>query len=163
VTQTLKKKIRWKNISIDPSELEDRRLSCFSSNLGLLVIREWINDLLNENLPNELDAFYDAIKDGTVLCRAANVLKRGCIKRMNAVPHMAIEATENIESFLAACKELGLNGSELFSINDLLNAENIPKVIATLSTLMYLRPANNQNSLQDSQTFNNESEYYINT
>jgi len=83
-----------------------------------------------------MEAFYEALKDGTVLCRTANVLKRGCIKRMNASPHMTILASENIESFLAACKDLGLNSADLFSIDDLINAENIPKVLTTLSLLM---------------------------
>jgi len=105
--------------------------------LAVLLVREWINTLLNENLPMDSELFENSLKDGTVLCRTANVLKKGCIKRMHTITHMPVLASENIVSFLTACKEdLGIRQNDLFEPDDLLNAENMQKVMRMLTELM---------------------------
>lgn len=65
-------------------------------------IRDWIEGLLKEKLPKV--SFRDALLDGVVLCKLANAIKAGCIKKFHKKPRMLMMKMENIAFFLTACK-----------------------------------------------------------
>jgi hypothetical protein len=100
-------------------------------------IRKWLNTILNEDLPEHRDAFLNILKDGTILCRAVNVLKKGTVKQIHIRPHLETLALENISNFLDACIfSLGMNRMDMFSPNDLLQEEDISKVLSSLLRLV---------------------------
>jgi len=65
-------------------------------------IRDWIEGLLKEKLPKV--AFREVLLDGVVLCKLANAIKNGCIKKFHKKPRMLMMKMENIAFFLTACK-----------------------------------------------------------
>jgi len=98
------------------------------------LIREKLNSILNESLPPSIEEFQDRLKDGTLLCRAMNVLRPGCIKRIHTKPGIAAMAEENIGFFLASCtKELNIKPQYLFQPADLYKGgDKMPKVASII-------------------------------
>jgi len=104
----------------------------------LRKISKWINNILNEDIPSQRDGFFKRLKDGTILCRTLNVLKKGTIKNIHINPHLDSLVVENLNNFIDACiYSLKINRLDLFEPNDLLSEEgDILKVIDTLLKLI---------------------------
>ncbi|CAB3978108.1 myophilin-like [Paramuricea clavata] len=71
---------------------------------------------------------HECLKDGVILCKLANALKPGSIKKVNE-SKMAFKMMENIGNFLAVAESLGVAKNDLFQTVDLYEAQNIPQVI----------------------------------
>jgi len=116
----------------------------------LVLISKWLNKILNEDLPSEREAFFKRLKDGTVLCRTINVLRKGAIKNIHILPHLESLVTENLNNFIDACiYTLGMNRLDLFEPNDLILEEDILKVIDTLLKLINLYYSQKESILHD--------------
>ena len=94
-------------------------------------VREWMGELLGAPLEGD---FMEVLKDGTVLCKLANAIKPGIVKKINKMK-MPFMQMENIGSFLAAVYVLGVDASESFMTVDLYEAKNPGAVLLCLSSL----------------------------
>lgn len=58
---------------------------------------EWIKVITSEpiNTSGDMDNFFEVLKDGVLLCKLANCLQPGCIKKINE-SKMAFKCMENI-------------------------------------------------------------------
>jgi len=92
---------------------------------------KWIEELVGEKLDNGLEA---SLKDGIILCKLANAIKPGSVKNIST-KKMPTMQRENINAYLTACKDLGLQKHDLFVTNDLFEGKNIPVVVDNLYSL----------------------------
>eukprot|EP01133_Synstelium_polycarpum_P007441 gene7441-8706_t len=96
-------------------------------------VRAWLEECLAQSFDEE-DLFL-ALMDGIWLCKLANIIKPGIIRRIhrkNSPPYMKLE---NINFFLCACLELGVLPDHLFLPTDLYEKKNLKKVIYCLLAL----------------------------
>eukprot|EP01125_Pyxidicula_operculata_P004251 TRINITY_DN1629_c6_g1_i1.p1 TRINITY_DN1629_c6_g1~~TRINITY_DN1629_c6_g1_i1.p1 ORF type:complete len:391 (-),score=117.50 TRINITY_DN1629_c6_g1_i1:44-1147(-) len=104
---------------------------------GLLLAREWLMALLSEELPSDTHELEHCLKDGSVLCRAMDVLKPGCIKVIYTRPINTTQVHENITNFLIACKtQFGMEEKSLFKVEHLQYGENMKRVAEVLISLV---------------------------
>jgi hypothetical protein len=61
------------------------------------AILEWIQDLLKEQIPG--NSLQEKLSDGVVLCKIANAIKPGCIRKFHRKPKMLMMKMENIAFF----------------------------------------------------------------
>jgi len=94
-------------------------------------IKQWIESVTGEKLSGGLG---EALKNGVVLCNLINKLKPNTIKKINKAT-AAFSQMENINSFLNACKSLGLSEGDLFMSNDLYSEKNLSQVLVTIQSL----------------------------
>jgi len=82
------------------------------------IVVPWMEEKLGEKIPKK--PFRELIWDGVLLCRLANVLKPGCVRKMNRNAKSKMQQIENGTFFLQACKtRLGLPESSLFQTSDI--------------------------------------------
>lgn len=74
------------------------------------------------------------LKDGTLLCKFANALVPGAIKRVND-SKMAFKQMENIGNFLKFCDDQGVKKVDLFQTVDLYEAGNLSQVVSGIQAL----------------------------
>uniref|UniRef100_A0A6B2LBR8 Calponin-homology (CH) domain-containing protein n=1 Tax=Arcella intermedia TaxID=1963864 RepID=A0A6B2LBR8_9EUKA len=74
------------------------------------------------------------MKSGRTLCKLANKLQRGIIKKINKGKNSVMER-ENLANFRQACKMLGLKDHDIFDVNDLYKQEDLGAVINTIHAL----------------------------
>lgn len=97
----------------------------------------WINKTSGQNLQTdgELNDFVATLKDGVALCKLANALQPGSIKKINEST-MAFKQMENINNFLSFCEQVAsISKSEIFATVDLYEAQDPNSVIMCLSAL----------------------------
>jgi len=96
----------------------------------------WIKGVLKEDLNTDgsQDNFYEVLRDGQVLCRLANALKPGSVKKITATT-MAFKCMENINNFTTAAKAMGVTDSEAFQTVDLWERQNLNSVVICLQAL----------------------------
>lgn len=101
----------------DPSQVQD--------------VRQWLEELLGESLP--AGDLFAIIKDGTVICRAANAIEDRIapFKKSN----MPFVQMENIASFLRAAERIGVPHHELFETVDLYEQKDPVQVFITIRAL----------------------------
>ncbi|KAK6035729.1 hypothetical protein COOONC_26766, partial [Cooperia oncophora] len=87
----------------------------------------------NFNTDGNLENFCALFKDGTLLCRLANSLQPGAVKKINSSA-MAFKQMENIAFFLSFA-EKHVAKSELFQTVDLYEAQDPNAVLICLSSL----------------------------
>lgn len=99
-------------------------------------VMEWINALTGEpsNTSGDPENVYQHLRDGTLLCKLANVMQPGTIKRVQQ-SQMAFKCMENINSFLDAARAFGVPSQELFQTVDLWEKQNLNAVIICLQAL----------------------------
>jgi hypothetical protein len=85
----------------------------------------------------EIKDFQESLKSGVVLCKAMNKIQRGSIKKINT-DDKPFPQRENIENFIAVCRELGLKDQELFEPSDLYEGKNLLGVAECLISLSRL-------------------------
>merc|ERR1711935_639240 len=84
--------------------------------------REWIENVTNEALSS--DDTIEALKDGVALCKLANAIRPGSVKKINT-SKLAFKQMENISSFLSAAKSWGVRAEDLFQTIDLYEGRNL--------------------------------------
>lgn len=97
---------------------------------------EWIKEITGEpiNTSGDMDNFYEALKDGTLLCKLANALQPGSVKKVNE-SKMAFKCMENISAFLENAKAFGVPVQETFQSVDLWERQNLNSVVICLQSL----------------------------
>lgn len=97
---------------------------------------EWIKTITEENInvAGDMDNFYEVLKDGILLCKLANCIKPGIVKKVNQTS-MAFKCMENINAFLDAAKTLGVPAQETFQTVDLWEKQNLNSVVICLQSL----------------------------
>jgi Calponin homology (CH) domain len=86
--------------------------------------RQYLSELINEDITGD---FQTALKDGTILCKAMNVITPE--KPIKVSPSkLAFKQMENISTFLARAGELGVPSYESFQTVDLYEAKNMKQV-----------------------------------
>jgi hypothetical protein len=58
------------------------------------IVEGWIQEVLKEQLVGP--SLQDKLADGVILCRLANALKPGCIRKFHRSPKMLMMKSENI-------------------------------------------------------------------
>uniref|UniRef100_D3TSC5 Transgelin n=1 Tax=Glossina morsitans morsitans TaxID=37546 RepID=D3TSC5_GLOMM len=97
---------------------------------------EWIKTITGEpiNASGDMDNFFEVLKDGVLLCKLANCLQPGVIKKINE-SKMAFKCMENISAFLECAKNLGVPTQETFQSVDLWERQNLNSVVICLQSL----------------------------
>ncbi|GFO38491.1 transgelin [Plakobranchus ocellatus] len=98
-------------------------------------VREWMGRMLQEPVTGSgMDAFHETLKDGILLCRLANAIKPGSVKKINE-SKMAFKQMENIGNFLSACEAIGCAKADLFQTVDLYEKQNMAQVVNGIHAL----------------------------
>lgn len=97
---------------------------------------EWIKETTGEpiNTSGDMDNFFEVLKDGVILCKLANALQPGTVKKVNE-SKMAFKCMENISAFLEAAKAFGVPVQETFQSVDLWERQNLNSVVICLQSL----------------------------
>jgi len=92
----------------------------------------WIFAVLGEKVP--AGEYEDILRDGVVLCKLANKLTPGAIKKIQE-KGTNFQLMENVQRFQAAIKKYGVPENEIFQTADLFERRNIPQVTMCLYAL----------------------------
>jgi len=103
------------------------------------IIVDWMKDLLKEDIPGA--TLQDKLEDGVVLCKIANAIKPGCIRKFHRKPKMLMMKLENIAFFLAVAKSrFGVPQTSLFNPQDIHDKtddnSNMLRVVTVLALLV---------------------------
>ncbi|KAL6073520.1 Transgelin-3 [Balamuthia mandrillaris] len=74
------------------------------------------------------------LKDGVLLCHAANKVCPGLVPRVNS-SSLPFKQRENISGYLTGCEKLGFNSAELFETVDLFDDKDMMRVFNSLRVL----------------------------
>jgi len=94
------------------------------------IALDWIEDVTGE----QADNVYLHLKSGRKLCKLINKLHPDSIKNIQKGKR-PIHERENISMFLTAARKLGIRDSDLFTVADLYDAQNLQAVVRTMYTL----------------------------
>ncbi|XP_072019136.1 myophilin-like isoform X5 [Amphiura filiformis] len=86
--------------------------------------RQFIEHLTGEKVTSA--KFEDDLKNGVVICKLINALHPGGVPKIET-SNMPFKQRVNIENFIEACKAYGLKEQEVFGVNDLFEAKNVPQ------------------------------------
>lgn len=93
---------------------------------------EWIFKVIGEKVPS--GNYEDILKDGIVLCKLANKLTPGSVKKIQE-RGTNFQLMENVQRFQAAIKKYGVPEEEIFQTADLFEKRNIAQVTLCLYSL----------------------------
>lgn len=94
---------------------------------------DWIEEILGEPLDRK-KPYEDLLKDGIILCKFANKLMPGCIKKIDTKGG-GFALMQNIERFQAAAQKWGVPPNETFQTVDLWERKNIPQVTLCIHSM----------------------------
>jgi len=95
-------------------------------------VLQWVFDVLGEKVPS--GQYEDILHDGQVLCRLANKLTPGSVKKIQE-RGTNFQLMENVQRFQAAIKKYGVPEEEIFQTADLFERRNIAQVTLCLYSL----------------------------
>lgn len=95
-------------------------------------VLEWIFKVIGEKVPS--GSYEDILKDGIVLCKLANKLTPGSVKKIQE-RGTNFQLMENVQRFQAAIKKYGVPEEEIFQTADLFEKRNIVQVTLCLYSL----------------------------
>lgn len=95
--------------------------------------RWWIEELTGEELQHA--EFVKNLKDGVLLCKLANAIKPGTIRKINENTKLAFKLMDNITNFVRACKALGVPEHDVFDTIDLWEEKDVGLVVQTIHAL----------------------------
>eukprot|EP01125_Pyxidicula_operculata_P011279 TRINITY_DN3689_c0_g1_i1.p1 TRINITY_DN3689_c0_g1~~TRINITY_DN3689_c0_g1_i1.p1 ORF type:complete len:752 (+),score=197.91 TRINITY_DN3689_c0_g1_i1:49-2304(+) len=95
------------------------------------AVLDWLEIMSGE----QLDFFWACLKSGRILCNVINKIVPGKIPRVSDPKGIAAKEREYITFFLNACREFGVDDSELFDVNDLHKNINMSYVIRCILAL----------------------------
>uniref|UniRef100_A0AC35TRH6 Calponin-homology (CH) domain-containing protein n=1 Tax=Rhabditophanes sp. KR3021 TaxID=114890 RepID=A0AC35TRH6_9BILA len=115
-------------------EAHQKIQSKFDPELATQIL-SWIKDCSGEDfdVDGSIDNFVSVLKNGVVLCRLANSLVEGSIKKVNASA-MAFKQMENISFFLTFAEKY-VSKTELFQTIDLYEGQDPNSVLVLLGSL----------------------------
>jgi hypothetical protein len=93
----------------------------------------WVEEVIDEDLEFPEDVMA-SLRSGIDLCRLVNELQPGIVSTINEDDNVFAH-TENIRSYLNACKELGLSQMDLFEIHDLLQSSDVQQILRNIVAL----------------------------
>lgn len=94
-------------------------------------VTRWIEAVSGETKSGDFHAW---LKDGRVLCRAANKIQEGAVAKVNPAG-MPFREMENVTAFLRACKGWGVLEKDTFSTVDLYEGRNLKAVQSCIIAL----------------------------
>ena len=116
------------------ADIQRKRQSEYKVSLENEVI-DWIEYVLNEGKGEFVD-FHDWLLDGTILCKLFNCIEPRKISSKHFRPtHAPFKQLDNINVFILACKDYGVNEGELFVSLDLHEANDLAQVISSIFAL----------------------------
>eukprot|EP01122_Echinamoeba_exundans_P004030 TRINITY_DN14064_c0_g1_i1.p1 TRINITY_DN14064_c0_g1~~TRINITY_DN14064_c0_g1_i1.p1 ORF type:complete len:272 (-),score=38.44 TRINITY_DN14064_c0_g1_i1:297-1112(-) len=98
-------------------------------------IRGWISDFLGNPVPEDPDEFRLSLCDGSVLLHLVKAIDTNSAALPTRAKMRAGQTFENIHNFLKAAEYVGVRKDELFSVPDLVDNHDWPKVIYCLQAL----------------------------
>lgn len=114
-------------------ELYEKQMQRLADNPEYLEkAQEWIESMIDRKLD---DDFIGALQNGAVLCEVLQVIDERLCARYVAEPRFIMDEKANIELYLAACKQLGLSGADLFLVPDLLKRRSPIEVLQNIYAL----------------------------
>ncbi|XP_072019131.1 myophilin-like isoform X1 [Amphiura filiformis] len=121
--------------------------------------RQFIEHLTGEKVTSA--KFEDDLKNGVVICKLINALHPGGVPKIET-SNMPFKQRVNIENFIEACKAYGLKEQEVFGVNDLFEAKNVPQFtqcIVALGRRAQMNPSYNGPLLGPKQATENKREF----
>jgi hypothetical protein len=100
----------------------------------LAEAKNWIEQMLGEKVGDENTDFFEAIKDGIILCRVVNVIKAGTCKKFKASKMVFVQRS-NIQIYIQGCKKLGVPETDTFETRDLYDRQRLSAVVQNLYAL----------------------------
>ncbi|KAG7391705.1 Transgelin-3 [Phytophthora pseudosyringae] len=94
--------------------------------------RAWLEALSEMQIG---DDFGEGLRDGVVLCSAANKVHPGVVRRMETKSKMPFKLMENVSAFLKACRVMGVNEFDLFETVDLFELKDLGNVVRCIFAL----------------------------
>jgi len=101
-------------------------------------VTDWVESVIKDKLPK--DSLRNILLDGVVLCKLANALKSGCIKKFHRKPRMLMMKIENIAFFLTACKSrFNIPQSVIFAPTDIHDDSDPTSMRKVVNVLMLIK------------------------
>lgn len=95
----------------------------------------WIQRATGESVPSDdPTSFAETLNDGQTLCKLANQIKPGAVKKINKMK-MPFHKMENIGWFSDFLREYGVQAEYIFVTVDLYEKQNVPQVLIALKWL----------------------------
>lgn len=91
-----------------------------------IVTREWMQEVMGEQFPDDEEEFQNALQNGEVICHLANTIKPNSIRRINRGP--VFLERENVSAFIGFARSIGCPEMDLFCVSDLYELKNFKKV-----------------------------------
>lgn len=113
-------------------ELAERQAAKFDVTLQHQC-QSWLEELTGSPLPDP-DDFMGSLKDGSILCKAMNVIQPKSIKKIQT-SKMPFKQMENVSAFIKACRTYGIPEYQLFTTVDLFEAKDPNSVVQTIQAL----------------------------
>eukprot|EP01120_Amphizonella_sp_Union-15-10_P003364 TRINITY_DN13787_c0_g1_i1.p1 TRINITY_DN13787_c0_g1~~TRINITY_DN13787_c0_g1_i1.p1 ORF type:complete len:611 (-),score=110.35 TRINITY_DN13787_c0_g1_i1:99-1931(-) len=117
--------------------LNIRNKEAFEHEIRTQEILTWIEKVLNEPLPYADDGIQQALGDGVALCKLMTAIfpNQQLIPKYNPPNSFKWKLMENVGFFVKAMEKLGFPQIELFEPSDLVDGDNLPKVVNTIHKL----------------------------
>ncbi|CAI5709657.1 unnamed protein product [Hyaloperonospora brassicae] len=81
------------------------------------------------------DDFGEGLRDGVILCTAANKIHPGVVKRIETKSKMPFKLMENVSCFIKACRVMGVSEFDLFETVDLFERKDLGNVVRCVFAL----------------------------